>query len=527
MHTLSKPSPNSWIAATLGIVLVISPLLRFSWDIAPQTVLHLLLIPSFLIFITLRVVPFTVRDAVFLLFITICSLSIIGAPEKAAVRGELLVLFDGIIAAYLYGFLSEEQKRKLLVIPLLAGLWLSVVLLFNFLKNPLHYFPGPDIGVEVLLNLNVVAGYLVLCLPYSFLQWSDQTKESLHYRILSAFLFAGIVLTASRAAIAVAAIIFVIYAAARHPDYRRFLKYAAALTAVVLVLLTLAKLRGAHAFFDRLNWWRTAISMSAAHPLTGVGWGNFGNCYLEFRTCTALNTLYAHNLVLQILAETGVPGILAFITVMTLAFRNGFTKAVQGDTLSFLALLSAGGFLLLNLVDYSFYIPAVQILFWVSTGALVIRADGAGRNAPYLLPAMLIVVLLLAYLTLIPFIASVHAQRGLYFLKKAEPLEALTSFGKAAALDPLPSLPYSRAAETYFALYASSRNPAYIQLAIEKEQGALKRFPNNARYWSDLSWLYRVAGDNRNALTAITNAVIYDHCNPAYGDARRSLLDPR
>jgi tetratricopeptide (TPR) repeat protein len=115
----------------------------------------------------------------------------------------------------------------------------------------------------------------------------------------------------------------------------------------------------------------------------------------------------------------------------------------------------------------------------------------------------------------------------LYYLKRAEHAAALQNFGKASALDPFPSLPYSKASETCFALYVSSKNPEYLQSAIDRGSKAIALFPTNARYWSDIAWLYRMAGEKERALHAITRAAVYDRYNPNYRYARRLLLDGR
>lgn len=529
MNIRHKDFNNSWIAVTLGIALAVSPIFRFSWDIAPQTILHLLLIPSLLCVLALRRISFTSLDGAFIAFFAVCSISLIGAPEKATVRNELLVLFDGLAVAWLAGFLSDEQKKKLFAIPLLAGLWLSVILLFNFMKDPLVYFSGPDIGIDVLVNMNTVAGYLLLCFPFSFLQWKDNTKESLYYRILSALLFSGLILTKSRTAIALATILLLLFILKEYGRYRFLIKYAAVIIVAFLAILTFLKTRSTVFLGDRLNWWQAAISMFAAHPLNGVGWGNFGNCYLVYRPNISLNTLYAHNIVLQILAETGIPGLIAFGVLGTQNYRiyREQIRASNKNDLALCTLLAIGGFFLYNLLDYSFYIPAVQLLFWFCVGTLVARTAETRSVSRYILPAALLLLLPLAYLLVLPFLASLHLQNGIYFQKHAEPVEALRAFGRASTLDPLASLSCHKSAETYFALYASLKKQEYLDLAIAREKEAVRRFPNNARYRADLSWLYRIAGNREQALASITSAVIYDHCNPDYRYARQSLQEDR
>lgn len=68
-------------------------------------------------------------------------------------------------------------------------------------------------------------------------------------------------------------------------------------------------------FHDRWDMWRAAWAMSKDAPWLGVGWGEFDWGYFERASQLGVAAIdqrvsHAHNLVLQILAETGVSGLL-------------------------------------------------------------------------------------------------------------------------------------------------------------------------------------------------------------------------
>ena len=75
---------------------------------------------------------------------------------------------------------------------------------------------------------------------------------------------------------------------------------------------------GAESVTDRIGLWRAAWSIAMDHPVFGVGWGAFAGKYFEFAAepgVTAPLGLYnnAHNILLQLFAETGVIGMILFL----------------------------------------------------------------------------------------------------------------------------------------------------------------------------------------------------------------------
>ena len=112
----------------------------------------------------------------------------------------------------------------------------------------------------------------------------------------------------------------------------------------------------------RLNYWKEALMVIEKSPLTGVGLGNF------FIT----PSLFAHNSFLQIWAEMGILGIIAFIwlsgKVLVVAFKaikkSGYKKEV------ILLLIANLTFLFNNVMDFSFFLPEVMLVWWVILGLL-------------------------------------------------------------------------------------------------------------------------------------------------------------
>lgn len=71
-----------------------------------------------------------------------------------------------------------------------------------------------------------------------------------------------------------------------------------------------------YAVLERLAFWQAAVNMAEAHPLLGVGFGNYGVAYADYALINWPQQLgHAHNYYLNLLAETGVVGLLAYVLV--------------------------------------------------------------------------------------------------------------------------------------------------------------------------------------------------------------------
>ncbi|WP_134499175.1 O-antigen ligase family protein [Microvirga pakistanensis] len=68
----------------------------------------------------------------------------------------------------------------------------------------------------------------------------------------------------------------------------------------------------------RLEFWITALKAAAVRPLTGVGLANF-SWFNYLQTGQYMTT---HNTWLQVLAETGIPGLTLFVLMVARAFRS-------------------------------------------------------------------------------------------------------------------------------------------------------------------------------------------------------------
>jgi hypothetical protein len=198
----------------------------------------------------------------------------------------------------------------------------------------LDLVPQAAAPAATLANRNVAAGYLVVVAPLALLAWSSRLARAGAAVALAAAL-AFLPFTRSRAAFLALALQLALLALARtRPALRRShgdLRVAPCLLATSLALLLgaawLTRADPEKAESTSLRWRLagSALSMAGDHPILGMGLGGFGTSYrshgpaLRSARGTPLRVASPHNESLEILAETGLPGLVAGLWVAVAA----------------------------------------------------------------------------------------------------------------------------------------------------------------------------------------------------------------
>ncbi len=113
------------------------------------------------------------------------------------------------------------------------------------------------------------------------------------------------------------------------------------LTTAATDLITVSDVRGAHitpsnfAVTERLAHWQAAMLMAQEAPFFGVGLGNYEVVYDDYRLINWEAPLgHAHNLYLNLLAETGLTGLMAYLMFWVVVFRMTWSLRRQPDAFS-------------------------------------------------------------------------------------------------------------------------------------------------------------------------------------------------
>ena len=123
---------------------------------------------------------------------------------------------------------------------------------------------------------------------------------------------------------------------------------------------------------DRFSLWGAAWAMLLAHPLQGVGWGGFAAAYFDHVTAMDADNLFrlyqnSHNIVLHLLAETGLVGG-ALLVVPMLAWAGHALRAPRNTQLWWLLAL-IGVIAIHSLLEYPLWYA-----YFLSIAALLLGA---------------------------------------------------------------------------------------------------------------------------------------------------------
>lgn len=385
-------------------------------------------------------------------------------------------------------------------------------------------------------NPNLLAGYLLLALPLvvACLWWWVHWAKGAGYRLglvaggfIIMLLAAALLMTGSKGGL-LAAVPVVIVLAITLPEpgtaAARQMRWLAGAILVLgaLVALAVPPLRvrllaafttESHSAAFRYFTWRGTLSMIGARPLLGFGPGSFQYAYPHF--AQAGFTRMAHQSFLQIAAEMGIVS-LAAILVGFMAMLGTLVKRLRTIASADRPLLAAAtaalaGFLVHNLVDYSWYSPAVALTMWALVGlALSARptrhAVDSGRLA-LVSRLLLLIVLVVALSGAVAGVvgqnlaarASALAKRGLY-------IGATRQIQRALSFDPLDAELWEDLAN-YQAVQAPLVGRGALVEALGARLHVAKLRPTEATNYRYLAELYAQAGDLPSAIAAARRAV--------------------
>jgi O-antigen ligase len=236
-------------------------------------------------------------------------------------------------------------------------------------------------------HFNMAGAYLDLAFPF-FLLRALFTKRVASWLSLS-LIVVGINATHSRGSllavfITTAFLIFMLY---RNPLSRRisFFLYSTFVLVVILSALALnyAETLNLYGTTGRLALWRASLESFRANPIFGNGLGRTADLIEE-----QIGTRYAgHSIYLQLLADTGIVGLIAFLLLVAVFFRHlrqlsGQEIRLERNT-KLLALSWAGamvGYLTHGLVDHAIFQPAFTAFFFTALAVMGLLSRQGALN---------------------------------------------------------------------------------------------------------------------------------------------------
>ncbi|MBL6802689.1 MAG: putative bicarbonate transporter, IctB family [Synechococcus sp. BS307-5m-G38] len=341
-----------------------------------------------------------------LLFLAIALISTGFSPVPAAAAKGLLKLISYLGVYALMRKLLDQRSLwwDRLLAALLSGGLLSSVLALRQLyasteelagwADPNSVSAGTIRIYGPLGNPNLLAGYLIPLLALAVvacLRW-QRLSFRLFAGLTAAMAGAATLFTYSRggwlgllAAAGVLGILLLLRSTAHWPPlWRRLLPLAALLIGALVLVVAVTQLepirtrvmsllagRGDSSNNFRINVWLAAIDMVQDRPWLGIGPGNaaFNSIYPLYQQ-PKFNALSAYSVPLEILVETGIPGLLACLGLLASSVQAGLRIHGRHGLIAIGSLSAIAGLLTQGITDTIFFRPEVQLIGWFCLATL-------------------------------------------------------------------------------------------------------------------------------------------------------------
>ncbi|MDD5353808.1 MAG: O-antigen ligase family protein [bacterium] len=504
-------------------IAVLSLFLNASWDIWSQALIHVLSLAIFTLFLIQAawqkkeiVISYNQADVWFFLYLASLSLSYPYSVNQFNTRNELYNQFNYYLFFYLCPLLLAGDRWRDLFLRLLG-----IVAGFIALLAIWQFWTGESVTGGPLLNTNIASGFFILALPLliSRLAWSvKQKKDAAWYlpeSLLILVILAGLLINRSLGAWVSLYFSLLLAVILGWKIYSRRLAVSSlVLTAIVIGYFIAAKLQEPEVF-NRLLWWQGAVKMIKDHPLGGVGLGNFGNMYLVYKTA-GLNSIYAHNHYLQLWAEIGIFSLLFWLVGIYTILRGKLlqlsAEAPQDQYTGLGLVCAASGLLAYSLIDYSLYIPAIAINWWIVLGLM--RSSLPARTRilkikKYHCLVFVFIIILLGWLSVTPFFASQRYVSGINYLVQKDLAKAKKMLKISLVLDPLN-------AQAYGFLSDIAKEEGNLSAAVNYLQKAISLDRYFGPFHHNLALLYEAQDKLDQAIAEAELAVACHRQKPLY-----------
>ncbi len=280
------------------------------------------------------------------------------------------------------------------------------------------------------------------------------------------------------------------------------------------------------------------LEIVGLYPVFGVGLGTFSAVFPSVQTADLGPGFYryAHNDFVQLLAETGVAGLVIGVAFLGALVRLSYRRLKRGEIetdwwLTLGAAASVGALTVHSLLDFNLHIPANAFLASAVVGLLCVSAvsDRAPRERPLVRRRPVAAAACLACVAVGMGAAGVVAVRHYLSTDLVRDREvssrAVAALSRARSLSPLDARPPEMLSLVYTKLAREARGEAAVQhyrTAVGFGQLAVELNPTCSLYHYRQGWLrYWAAGrptreDFRAAEAHLTQAVRFDPAHPEW-----------
>jgi len=312
-----------------------------------------------------------------ILFILALFISLIFSQDKIISIRELYKYITGILLLLVTASLAYKERKQIIFCIIVSGFVISLFALYQYFfgfQRLLGYISKQGITDSFILDYisrkrvffpfvtpNALAGYLAMITPLTLIH-----KNRIW---LIAPLLLALLLTKSLGGLLSLFLGLVIYFYLQGKlEKRRVLILSGLLIIIILVVITRSVTGKQHiqpifSTIMRLNYWQDTLKIIKTYPFTGVGLGNFN----------LMHSRYAHNSYLQIWAEMGILGIISILWLVVAVLKSVLIniRANLGNNQIICLVSACAIFLAHNLLDFTFFLPEVALIWWVILGLIL------------------------------------------------------------------------------------------------------------------------------------------------------------
>lgn len=297
----------------------------------------------------------------------------------------------------------------------------------------------------------------------------------------------------------------------------------------LILLLYGARMSSHNPVWLRLQNWLSAWEMFATHPL-GAGLNAYASLYLRYQQPGANETQFAHNTVVQLIAELGVFGLLAVLlgTLYLVRHRKDARRLTGVRRALFIALIVWG---VHNLIDIDVYFGSVGAIGAALTGLFLwkerrVPPEPAEKASRALVGATSVAAFLVLASSALVFVSGEFLLRGRTELEFLRNSDAAVSLGIAARINPFdPTIRYE-AGQAELERYYATLDGTHLDAARAHLMRAIWLSPHRVGPHVSLA-LVLASGDRMRE--AIDELEIAQMIHPEDGEASniRRLMEKR
>jgi tetratricopeptide (TPR) repeat protein len=371
---------------------------------------------------------------------------------------------------------------------------------------------------------NTYAAYLLLIYPVIIFTIFDKNKLLKYCAVcLVPFLIYNLFLTGSIGGIFCLVVITFLMLLYFLISKKTFIIASIVLAVVSLLFLAVGAkmhfLLHMRSFSDRIKYWQTGINIFKIYPLTGVGLNNFQLFYPTYKISEAMDVKYAHNIIIELLADTGIIGIAAFLLFSVIFIFFSIKTLLKSYNLFIVSLIFSIVAIFSNwLGEFNYANMAIAGMCFVFLGILsstnnLSNVFLSSKLTKSILGVMIIGVIFAMIYQIRIWESETYINR--IVSEKINPKNFFTDVKKAENLYPRAEISFIKG-RILWNLFEINKTKIFAIQAINAYKKASLQNPYSVQYHRDLAFSYYQTGKVNEAEKEFKKVIDLYPTNPQY-----------